>query len=78
MNLVKANYYNGIVSIRYQNDISEYISGIARCYRFTEELKKSGYTLTYENIDKCIYQNNKYKITLMDKLDYVIIIIAEI
>ena len=78
MNLVKANYYNGIVSIRYQNDISEYISGIARCYRFTEELKKSGYTLTYENIDKCIYQNNKYKITLMDELDYVIIIIAEI
>ena len=53
LKLNKASYYNGIVGLRFENDIEEYMSGIARSYRFIEELKNSGYETVYESKTKC-------------------------
>lgn len=78
LKLNKASYYNGIVGLRYENDIEEYMSGIARSYRFIEELKKSGYESIYESKTKCVYRNGTYKVTLMEEMGYLIVIITKI
>jgi hypothetical protein len=78
LKLNKASYYNGIVGLRYENDIEQYMSGIARSYRFIEELKNSGYETVYESKTKCVYKNNTYKVTMMEEMGYLIIIITKI
>ena len=78
LKLNKASYYNGIVGLRFENDIEEYMSGIARSYRFIEELKNSGYETVYESKTKCVYRNGTYKVTLMEEMGYLIVIIKKI
>ncbi len=78
LKLNKASYYNGIISLRYENEISEYMSGMARAYKFVAELKKSGYETVCESTEKCVYKNNEYKVTVMDQLGYLIIIMTKI
>lgn len=78
LKLNKASYYNGIVGLRFENDIEKYMSGIARSYRFIEELKSSGYETVYESKTKCVYRNGTYKVTMMEEMGYLIVIITKI
>lgn len=78
LKLNKASYYNGIIGLRYENDIEEYMSGIARSYRFIEELKNSGYDTVYESKTKCVFKNGTYKVTMMEEMGYLIIIMMKI
>ena len=78
LKLNKASYYNGIIGLRYENDIEEYMSGIARSYRFIEELKNSGYETVYESKTKCVFRNGTYKITMMEEMGYLIVIMMKI
>lgn len=78
LKLNKASYYNGIVALRFENDIENYMSGIARSYRFIEKLKNSGYETVYESKTKCVYRNGEYKVTMMEEMGYLIVIIKKI
>lgn len=78
LKLNKASYYNGIVSLRYENEISKYISGIGRSYKFIAELKNSGYETIHESKRKCVYKNGKYKVTIMEEMGYLIVIMTKI
>ncbi|MBR2705246.1 MAG: trypsin-like peptidase domain-containing protein [Clostridia bacterium] len=78
LKLNKASYYNGIIGLRYENDIEEYMSGIARSYRFIEELKNSGYETVYESKTKCVFRNGTYKVTMMEEMGYLIVIMTKI
>ena len=46
--------------------------------KFVEDLLKQGYQLTYQDNDKVIYANNKYKIIIKNNFNYLIIVIMEI
>lgn len=78
LDLKKANYYNNIVSLRYENDIYEYINSIDMASEFISKLKDSGYKLTYKSDKKYIFKNEEYKLTIMDEYNSLIILITKI
>lgn len=78
LELVKANYDNNVVSLRYHNGISKYISGMQLAASFKEELVKSSYKQILNNSSKAIYENGKYKVIIMDEFDYLIIVMVKL
>lgn len=78
MELVKASYKNGIVSLRYKNNISDYISSMQLAASFKEQLEKDGYKEITNNTTKTIYKNNKYQVIIMDEFDYLIIVMVKL
>lgn len=78
LELVKANYDNNVVSLRYYNGISKYISGMQLASAFKEELVKSSYKQTLNTNSKSIYEDNKYKVIIMDEFDYLIIVMVKL
>lgn len=77
LDLLKANYVDKIVSLRYKCDTKNMIDTMFLVASYTEELTMEGYKLTYEDEYKKIYQNNKYKIIIKSNLQYLIILIME-
>ena len=78
LNLKKASYYNNIISLRYENDVYEYINSIDMASSFISKLKDSGYKLTYKSDKKYVFKNEKYKVTIMDEYNSLIILITKI
>ena len=78
MELVKASYKDGIVSLRYKNNISDYISSMQLAASFKEQLEKDGYKEITNNTTKTIYKNNKYQVIIMDEFDYLIIVMVKL
>ena len=78
LELVKANYDNGVVSLRYKNKISDYISGMQLTASYKEQLIKDGYQETLNSSSKCIYQNKKYQIIIMNEFDYLIVVMVKL
>ena len=76
--LVKADYVDKIVSLRYKNNVVNMIDGLYLVSSFTNELLNTGYKLTYQDSYKTIYSNNKYKVVIKNNLDYLVILIMEI
>lgn len=78
MNLVKASYKDGILSLRYNNDTKGMLDSIYLASAFTENLISKGFDLTFYNEQKYIYKNDKYQIILKDNFNYLIVLIMEI
>lgn len=78
LELVKANYDNNIISLRYKNKISDYINGMQLSVSFKEQLVKDGYKEIFNSSSKCIYQNKKYQVIIMDEFDYLIIVMVKL
>jgi uncharacterized protein YxeA len=74
--LLKASYYDGIVSLRYQNNIPSLIDNIKMSSSFRGKLIDDGYKMTSESPTKYIYENSKYKVIIMDQFNYLIILLA--
>ena len=45
---------------------------------FKEQLIKDGYKEVLNSITKCIYENKKYKIIIMNEFDYLIIVMVKL
>ena len=78
MELIKASYKDGILSLRYDNDTNGMLDSIYLASSYTEELVEQGYELTFYNDQKYIYKNDKYQVILKDNFNYLIILIMEI
>lgn len=78
LELVKASYKDGIVSLRYKNNISNYISSMQLSVSFKEQLIKDGYEEKMNSSSKCIYENKNYQIIIMDEFDYLIIVMVKL
>ncbi|MBQ7136711.1 MAG: trypsin-like peptidase domain-containing protein [Bacilli bacterium] len=76
LELIKASYEDGIVSLRYKNDISEYISSMQLSTPFREQLIDEGFKEKLVSSEKCIYENNKYQVIIMSEFDYLIIVMV--
>lgn len=78
LKLVKANYDNNVFSFRYQNEISEFASSMQLASKFISNLVKDGYKEILNGSNKKIYENNKYQIVIMDKFDYLIVVMVKL
>lgn len=78
LKLVKANYKDGIVSLRYKNNISEYISSMQLSSEFQDELSNEEYKKVMSDESKAIYQNDKYKVIIMEEFDYLIVVMVKL
>ncbi len=78
LELIKASYKDGIVSLRYKNSISKYINGMQLAIDYKENLIKSGYTEILNSPSKCIYKNKDYQVIIMDEFDYLIIVMVKL
>lgn len=76
LKLVKANYKDRIVSLRYKNEASKYISSMQLSGEFREQLIKDGYREVLDSSSKCIYENSKYQIIIMEEFDYLIVVMV--
>lgn len=78
LELVKANYKDGIVSLRYKNNVSSYMSTINLTFSFRDALVKEGYKLTLDSTSKMIYTNDSYKVIIMEEFDYLIVVMVKL
>lgn len=78
LNLVNASYQNGIVSLRYKNEVPQYISSMQLAVKFREQLINEGYKVVLNNDTKKSYENSNYQIIIMDEFDYLIIVMVKL
>lgn len=75
--LVKANYVDGVFSVRYQNEVADYIDTMQFIYSYREELEAEGYNNVLDSNSKCIYENNKNRVIIMSEMDYLVIVMVK-
>ena len=78
LELIKANYDKNIISLRYKNSISDYINSMQLSLSYRDELIKEGFKEILKSNSKCIYQNESYKVVIMDQFDYLIIVMVKL
>ena len=78
LKLVKAIYKDGIISLRYKNDISNYVDTMQFASTYRENLKNKGYTEKIISNSKIIYESNKFRIVVMKEFDYLIIVMVRL
>lgn len=78
LELVKASYKDGIVSLRYKNGLKDYITSIQLSSSFREKLINDEYEEILNSSTKCIYQNKKYQVIIMDEFDYLIVVMVKL
>lgn len=78
LDLVKASYKDGIVSLRYINKISDFVGTMQLSDSFSSKLVEDGYKLISEGATKKVYSNNKYKVVIMSEFDYLIVVMVKL
>jgi len=74
--ITKANYEQGIVSLRYRNDLAPYVSSFMVAEAFCTQLEKNGYQLKVNNEQQMIYENDLYQVTILDDIKSLIILLV--
>lgn len=78
LELIKSSYKDGIISLRYKNEIPNYINTMQFASKYEENLKSKGYKEKNISNSKKIYESNKYKIIIMTEFDYLIIVMVKV
>ena len=78
LKLVKGYYKDGIISLRYKNDISNYIDTMQFASSYIENLKNKGYNEKTSSKSKIILENGKNKIVIMSEFDYLIVVMVKL
>ena len=78
LKLIKSSYKDGIISLRYKNDIKNYIDTMQFGAQYAENLKRNGFNEKYESTSKLIYENGKYQIIITEEFDYLIIVMVKL
>lgn len=78
LKLVKSSYQDGIVSLRYLNEASDYLSNIQFSNTFRKNLKEEGYEEVSRGKNRYVYQNENYKIIIKDQFHYLVIVMVKI
>lgn len=76
LNLVKSSYDDGIVSLRYVNDIEKYSDNFSLAKDFIIKLEKQGYKKKHSSTYKIIYQKGNKQVVLLSEFNYLIIIMV--
>lgn len=78
LKLIKGSYKDGIISLRYKNEISNYMDTAIFAEEYKNNLKSKGYKEKNVSNIKSVYENENYQIIIMTEFDYLIIIMIKI
>ena len=78
LKLIKSSYKDGIISLRYKNEISNYMDTALFAEEYKNNLKNKGYKEKNVSDVKSVYENENYQIIIMTEFDYLIIIMVKI
>jgi len=76
LNLVRANYRDGIVSLRYQNEFASVMPNMMFASEFISNLTKSGFEEVSSSEFKAVYRNSRYRVTIMSEFNFLVVVIA--
>lgn len=77
LELIKANYANNSVSLRYKNEAPDFISSMNSASSFITELKNQGFSQSYDSDIKKIFDRKDYEVIIMDEQEYLIIVMVK-
>ena len=77
LELIKGSYKDNIISLRYKNDFEDSIGSMYLINNYIECLEEQGYKLEFNNDNKVIYSNDKYKVIIKSNMNYIIILLME-
>ena len=75
MKIVKANYSDGVVSIRYKNNMDN-INPMKMAESFKNNLLNNGWKEELYSNKKCIYEKGNYQVILIEEFNYLIVIMV--
>lgn len=75
--LIKASYKENVLSLRYKNEINNFMNSNNFSSLFEKALKEEKYNLIFDSNTKRIYENNKYKVVIMNEFDYLIVVMVK-
>ena len=75
MKIVKANYSDGVVSIRYKNNMDN-INPMKMAESFKNNLLNNGWKEELYSNKKCIYEKGDYQVILIEEFNYLIVIMV--
>lgn len=78
LKLIKGSYKDGIITLRFKNDILDYIDTMQFTTEYINNLKNKGYIEKLKTDSKTIYENGKNKIIIMKEFDYLIIVMVKL
>lgn len=78
LELIKSSYDEGVVSLRYKNKLTNYISSFELAKPFMNALVKEGFNEVSSSNNKYIYQNNYYQVIIMKEFDYLIVVMVKL
>ncbi len=78
LKLIKSSYKDGIISLRYKNDIKNYINTMQFALKYIENLKSKGYEEKYTSDSKVILEKDKNRIIISEEFDYLIIVMVRL
>mgnify|MGYP003299906587 CR=1 FL=1 len=76
LNLVKTGKAPNMISLRFENPVSDYIDTFAISSVFEAELIEQGYKIEFESDLKKVYRNNKKQVVLIKQFNYLVVIIV--
>ncbi len=77
LDILKKSYRDGILSVRYKNNVYGSLDTLLMSAAFEDSLIKDNYKLIYDNSSKRIYENDQYRVVIKESLDYLIIVMME-
>lgn len=77
LDLVKASYYEGVLSLRYLNPTPAYVDNLDYANEFIGVLKEKGYKLVSQSKEKIIYKKGSKKAIIMSEFDYLIVVLVK-
>jgi len=76
--ITKANYRRGVLSLRYENNVNSFINNWQMISPFINELRNDGFEEILNTTDRRIFQNRRYQVVIMNKFDYIIIVMVRL
>ncbi len=76
LDLIKSSYKDNIISLRYKNNVPNYMDTMRFAEEYIENLKNNGYTEKERSDSKIVLKNKKYEIIVMKEFNYLIIVMV--
>lgn len=77
LDLIKASYEDGILSLRYKASNTESLDAFYLIAGFTSELESEGFGLVQNYYNKKVYENKKHRVVIKEDFNYLIVLIME-
>ena len=77
LKLIKSNYKDGIVSLRYVNEATGYLDSMEGASSFKQKLSSMGYKQVLDTSNKSVFQNNDYKVIIIKEMNYLIVLLIK-